>query len=46
MLQDDNLTWPCLVWSWAQSGTIFDSLTIQLFILSRRRLSTAILFEN
>lgn len=36
-----QLTAPVLVPSMPQSGMIFDSVTIQLLILSRRRLSTA-----
>lgn len=38
--QGPSMTWPDLVLSMEQSGTILDSCTIQLLILSRRRRST------
>lgn len=38
--QGPAMTWPDLVLSMEQSGMIFDSCTIQLLILSRRRRST------
>lgn len=39
-IQGPTMTWPDLVLSMEQSGMIFDSCTIQLLILSRRRRST------